>query len=359
MGDEPRVVVAHDYFTQRGGAERVALAIRAALPGRQLLTAVYDPATTFPEVQRWDVRTSRLQALPLLRRDPRRALPFLPQAFDSLGVDDADVVVCSSTGFAHGVRTDAPKLVYCHNPPRWLYQPEDYLSDRSPVVRAALRLLTPRLTRWDQAAARSADRYLVNSTAVRDRVRRVYGIDATVLAPPVLIDADGPQDPVRGIEPGFFLVVGRPRGYKNVEVACEAFTELPGERLVVVGGLPAGDWPDRFTGVQGLSDAQLRWLYASCAATISVAHEDFGLTPLEGNAFGKPALCLKAGGFLDTLTKGRNGWYIEELTPSAVRGAVHRLQRNPLDEHDVRTHAAAYSPQVFADGIRQHVADLQ
>jgi len=356
---EPRIVVAHDYFTQRGGAERVALAIRAALPGRRLFTALHNPAATFREVEQYDVRTSHLQAIPVLRRDPRVALPLLPGAVGRLRVDEADLLVCSSSGFAHGITTDAPKLVYCHNPPRWLYQSQDYLKNQPAAVRQALRLLTPRLRRWDQAAARTASRYLVNSTAVQARVRGVYGIDATLLPPPVSLDAAGPQVPIPDLDAGFFLVVGRPRGYKNVEVACEAFRDLPHERLVVVGGLPTGEWPDRFTGVQKISDAQLRWLYASCTATISVAHEDFGLTPLEGNAFGKPALCLRAGGFLDTLAEGRNGWYVEELNPAAVVAAVHRLQQNPPDEHDIRAHAAAYSPEIFAEGIRRHVADFQ
>ena len=355
---EPRIVVAHDYFTQRGGAERVALAIRAALPGDSLVTALHTPTATFPEVQRYDVRTSRLQRISAFRRDPRLALALLPGAFDSLRIDNADVVVCSSTGFAHGVPTSAPKLVYCHNPPRWLYQPEDYLTNQPEAVRQALRVLAPRLRRWDKAAARTAARYLVNSSVVQARVKRVYGIDAHLLPPPISLDPAGPQERVPGLDPGFFLVVGRPRGYKNVEVVCEAFRNLPRERLVVVGGLPAGLWTDRFTGLQDLSDAQLRWLYASCAATVSVAHEDFGLTPLEGNAFGRPALCLRAGGFLDTLAEGRNGWYVEELTPSAVVAAVRRLRDDPPHEADVLAHAAAYSRRVFAKRLRKHVAAL-
>jgi len=355
---EPRIVVAHDYFTQRGGAERVALAIRAALPGKRLLTALHNPAATFREVGQYDVRTSHLQAVPGLQRDPRLALPLLPGAAGRLRVDEADLLVCSSSGFAHGIPTAAPKLVYCHNPPRWLYQREEYLHGASSAVRRALQLLAPRLERWDQAAARTASRYLVNSSAVRDRVRSVYGIDAVLLPPPVSLDPEGPREPVPGLDPGFFLLIGRARGYKNVQLACEAFLELPGERLVVVGGLPAGDWPDRIRGLVDVPDDQLRWLYGNCQATLAVALEDFGLTPLEGNAFGRPALCLRAGGYLDTLAEGVNGWYVEDLTTGAVCAAVDRLRREPPEEADVRRHAAAYSPEIFADGIRRHVADL-
>lgn len=351
-------VVVHDYFTQRGGAERVALAIREALPGNRIVTSAYDAAGTFPEVARFDISISTLQEAPKLWRDPRLALPFLPRVFDHLRADGGDVVVCSSTGWAHGVPTTAPKIVYCHNPARWLYQKEDFLNGQPPGVGTALRLLSPRLTRWDQRAAASASRYLVNSTVVRERVRRAYGIEATVLAPPVCIDPAGEREPVAGLEPGFFLAVGRPRGYKNVEVTCAAFLDLRGERLVVVGGLPHGDWPDRIVGMTDVPDAQLRWLYANCAATVSVAHEDFGLSPLEGNAFGRPALCLREGGFLDTLDEGRSGWYVEDLTPGAVVAAVGRLRAEPPEEQAVRAHADRYSLASFSAELRQHVTDV-
>jgi glycosyltransferase involved in cell wall biosynthesis len=225
-------------------------------------------------------------------------------------------------------------------------------------VRAGLAALRPRLLRWDRRAAATAQRYLVNSTVVRDRVRAVYGIDAQLLPPPVSNNPELPQEAIPGLEPGFFLAVGRPRGYKNIELTCEAFSHLPGERLVVVGGLPAGNWSDRFTGLTGIRDSQLRWLYAHCSATVAVAHEDFGLTPLEGNALGRPALCLRAGGYLDTIVEGANGLFIEELTAEAVVAAVRRLQADPLDEAEIRRQADHYSVRAFKDGLQAIVDEV-
>lgn len=353
-----RIAVVHDYLTQRGGAERVALVLMDTFPGCRMITSVHDPSSVRLRAHDPTVETSWLNRVPAFRRDPRKALPLLPGAFDRMPVRDVDVVICSSTGFAHGIPTEAAKLVYCHNPPRWLYQPEDYLRDQPLPVRTALRALRPRLLRWDRRAAASADRYLVNSTLVRERVRKVYGIDAQVLAPPVSNNPELTQEAVPGLEPGFFLAVGRARGYKNIDLTCEAFRRLLGERLVVVGGLPDGDWPDRFIGLVGIPDAQLRWLYANCAATVAVAHEDFGLTPLEGNALGRPALCLRAGGYLDTIAEGVNGLYVEELTPGAVVAAVQRLQADPLDETAIRRHAERYSVRAFKEQLRGIVADV-
>lgn len=353
-----RIAVVHDYLTQRGGAERVALVLMDTFPGCRMITSVHDPASVRLRAHDPTVETSWLNRVAVFRGDPRKALPLLPGAFDRMQVRDVDVVVCSSTGFAHGIPTEAAKLVYCHNPPRWLYQPEDYLRDQPLPVRAALRALRPRLLKWDRQAAASADRYLVNSTLVRERVRKVYGIDAQVLAPPVSNNPELPQEAAPGLEPGFFLAVGRARGYKNIDLTCEAFRRLPGERLVVVGGLPDGEWPDRFVGLTGISDSQLRWLYTNCAATVAVAHEDFGLTPLEGNALGRPALCLRAGGYLDTIVEGVNGLYIEELTPEAVMAAVQRLQSDPLDEAEIRRHAERYSVRAFKQRLCEIVADV-
>ena len=140
-GQLPRVAVAHDYFTQRGGAERVALALHDGFAHGPLVTSVVRPETTFAELGRRSTRTSWLQRLRIAGRDPRLVLPLLPTAWSGLRVtkSDADVVVTSSTGFAHGVRSDVPKIVYCHNPPRWLYQTDDYLLGQPWAVRTLLR----------------------------------------------------------------------------------------------------------------------------------------------------------------------------------------------------------------------------
>lgn len=354
-----RVAVVHDYLTQRGGAERVALALWRAFPGARLITSVYDAAGTFPEFGDAEVETSWLQRVPAFRSDPRRALALLPGAFDRLALEDVDVVVCSSTGFAHGIPTTAPKLVYCHNPPRWLYQSGDYLLRRPASVRVALEVLRPRLTAWDRRGAASATRYFVNSTVVQQRVRETYGIGAAVLPPPVAVDVAGSQCPVDGLDQGFFLVVGRPRGYKNTDVVCRAFASMPDLQLVVVGGLPADEaWPDNLRSLSDVSDDELRWLYANCAALVSVAYEDFGLTPVEANAFGRPALVLRAGGFLDTLVEGVTGWFVEAVDPEEVVRSVRRLLDAPLDPAPITAHAGAYSLSAFTAAVRREVDEL-
>ena len=361
MPSTPRVVVAHDYFTQRGGAERVALALRGGLGTGPIVTSVTNARTTFAELARYGAQVSWLQRLPIARRDPRVVLPLLPTAWSSLHVDadDADVVIASSTGFAHGVSSDVPKVVYCHNPPRWLYQPEDYLLDQPGAMRAALGALGHYLRGWDQRAAQSATRYLANSTATAGRIRSSYGIDAAVVHPPVAIDANGEQEPVAGVEEGFLLLVSRPRGYKNTAVACEAVRARGDERLVVVGELPpapAGGWGPGISVVSGIGDAQLRWLYAHCRALVAPSYEDFGLTPVEAAAFGKPTVALRAGGYLDTVVEDVTGVYADAVTPEAFDDAIKRADAAALDPATIRRHAERFSLPRFLDDVAAHIS---
>jgi glycosyltransferase involved in cell wall biosynthesis len=359
-----RVVVVHDYLTQRGGAERVALALLDAFPDSRLVTSVYDPDATYPEFRDHRVDTLWLDRVRALQRDPRRALPLLARAFSAHEIRDADLVVCSSSGWAHGVRTDAPKIVYCHNPPRWLHQTADYVADQRLPARLALDVLRKPLTRWDRQAAATATAYLANSSVVAARIENTYGIAADVVPPPVTIDPAGHQEPVVGLAPGFLLTVSRARGYKHTDALAHAVQQLlPGERLVVVGGLPARadgrGWSDRVIGISCASDAQLRWLYAHCAALLAVSAEDFGLTPLEANAFGRPALCLRAGGYLDTLRPGRTGVFVDDATPAAIADGVRRLRATAFSEAAIRAHAGRFAPDVFAARIRQIAAEVR
>lgn len=345
-----RIALAHDYLTQRGGAERVALELTRAFPGAPLYTSVYDPDQTFGEFSDVDVRTTWLQRLPHTRRDPRLALPILTRAWDSHLVTDADVVIASSTGFAHGVRvrSGCRKIVYCHNPPRWLYQPDDYVRGR--IQRAALSALRSRLLQWDRSAASSADVYVANSTAVAGRIAAAYGIRAEVVHPPVLIDAAGPQEAVEGLEPGFWLSIARGRGYKNTQAVADGVGLLAGQQLVVAGSASSSVVGEHVTALGVVSDAQLRWLYANARALVSVSFEDFGLTPLEANAFGTPVAVLRAGGFLDSTDEGVSGVFIESPTAEAVAEALEVFPS--FSTAAVLAHADTFSAGAFAARLR-------
>ena len=356
-----RVAVVHDYLTQRGGAERVVLAMARAFPDAPIHTSLYLPEGTYPEFAGLDVRPMALDRIPGLRRSHRLALPLLAPAF-SRTLIDADVVICSSSGWAHGVRTTGRKLVYCHNPARWLYQREQYAPPGGARALAAAALGGP-LRRWDGRSAQTADRYVANSSIVRRRIRDVYGIHAEILPPPAGVDRTGAQPPVEGCAPGFVLCVSRLMAYKNVDAVVAAFADLTDERLVVVGEGPEGERlkatapPNvRFTGRVG--DDELRWLYANCRAIVAASYEDFGLTPLEAAGFGRPAAALRWGGFLDTVVDGLTGVFFDRPEAIAIREALARLLGRAWNAPEIERHASRFSEARFADRLRALVREV-
>ncbi|MBA3844055.1 MAG: glycosyltransferase [Actinobacteria bacterium] len=363
MAASSRLAIAHDYLTQRGGAERVVLAIAAALPGALIYTSFYEPAETFAEFRALEVHTLPLNRVAPLRRHHRLALPFLAPAFSRLTID-ADVVVCSSSGWAHGAHVTGKKIVYCHAPARWLYQGERYLGQSNRAVRSAVKALRSPLMRWDRRAALSADRYLANSAWIAQAIKRTYGIEAEVLPPPMTIDVTAPQQPVEGLEPGYFLAVSRLLPYKNVDAVVRAFEQMRGQRLVVVG-----EGPDelRLNHLSGenvhfagrASDAQLRWLYSNAVGYVSASYEDFGLTPLEAAAFGKPTAALRFGGFLDTIVEEKTGLLFESPAPDEIVRSLQGLLRTRWIADDLRGHAASFSQERFSERLSEIVCKEQ
>lgn len=363
MTPRPPVAIVHDYLTQRGGAERVVLTLAGAYPDATVYTSLYDPEETFPEFAAHDVRTLPIDRLAVLRHHHRMALPALAPAFSRLHVD-ADVTLCSSSGWAHGAQVSGVKIVYCHNPARWLYQASQYQSGSSRLATYGLAALAPPLRRWDRRAALSADRYLVNSRAVRARVADVYGIDADVVPPPVAITTTGPRRARHGVEPGFLLCVSRLLAYKNVGAVVAAFDQLPDQRLVVVGTGPLADElraaaPLNVTILGRVEDAELRWLYGSCLGLVAASYEDFGLTPVEAAAFGKPTAALRWGGFLDTIVEGKTGCFFDDPTPGPIAEAVRSLSEQNWSARLLTEHADRYAPERFLEQISEVIADVR
>jgi len=367
------VALAHDYATQRGGAERVALLLAEAFPGSPMYTTLYDPDGTFPEFGALDLRTSALDRSRLLRRHHRAALPFLAPAVDRQRVD-ADVLLASSTGWAHGYRGARRTVVYCHAPARWLYQRDRYLGPaegsaahraRRRAAAAALGLLSPGLRRWDGAAARRADVYLANSTVTQRAIREAYGIEAEVLAPPPAMLPTGEERPLPGVEPGFLLCVARLLPYKNVDVVVAA-AQATGRELVVVG-----DGPDRArleaqAAQRGrvhllgrVDDATLRWVYRHASALVAASYEDYGLSPLEAGAFGRPSVVLRDGGYLDTVADGVTGVFFDAPRADLVADAVEDALSRSWDDDAVAAHVATFGRERFVERLRGVVAEQQ
>ncbi len=335
----------------------MVVSLTRAFPGVPLYTSVHDP-DLYADLADVDVRASMLNRVGILRRRHRAALPMLPTAFGRLRVD-ADLVVCSSSGWAHGIATEGRKIVYCHNPPRWLYQRDQYVAGKKRYYAAGL-LLDPYLRRWDQRAAHSCARYLANSSAVAHRIRSAYGIDAEVLPPPTSLDASGPRVPIEGVEPGYLVCVARMMRYKNVEQVAEAFRLLPDQRLLVVGdgGQLAelrSKAPSNVTYVGRVDDDQLRWAYANSIGLVSAAYEDFGLTPVEAALYGKPSALLHWGGFLDTTIEGITGVFFDEPTPVVIADAVRRMLLERWSAPRIATTALRFSESGFIERLHQIV----
>lgn len=243
------VGIVHDYLNQLGGAERVVLALSDVWPDAPIYTSLYRPESTFPEFRCRDIRTSFMHRLPV-DRGFRNLFPLYAPAFRGLGEVDADVVIASSSGWAHMARTSARALrvVYCHTPARWLYREQASRAGRYATRRALARPAFGLIRSVDHAAARRADLYIANSENVRRRILATYGIDAPVVHPPV--DTNRFRPTPRGER---LLAISRLLPYKHVDLLVRA-ASTAGIGLDVVGDgplLPAlreiADAPSRCT----------------------------------------------------------------------------------------------------------------
>jgi glycosyltransferase involved in cell wall biosynthesis len=363
--DGPKVAIAHDYLTQLGGAEKIVLSMSKAFPEAPIYTMLYEPSTTYPEFADLDVRVSPLNRLKSARKHHRAFLPVLPAVANSMFVD-ADIVLTSTSGWAHGFRTRGRKLIYCYSPARWLYLSDKYLGDDSGLVkRAGLAVTKPYLKAWDRRMAHKADKYLAISTLIQGRIRDTYGIDAEVMFAPVAMSQTFTPEPVPGVgdDDGFYLVVSRLLPYKNVDAIVRAFADTPERHLVVVGKGPDAERLNAIktanvTMLSDLTDGQMAFLYKNCRALLAASYEDFGLTPIEAGVWGRPTVALRFGGFLDTIDEGVTGMYFDEPAPAAIAAALDRFEAVSFDPDKIRTHVEQFTEERFAEKLYAAVDNL-
>lgn len=356
-----RVAIIHDYLNQYGGAERVLEALHALFPQAPVYTSIYDQAAMPERFQHWDIRTSWMQRLPGWRRLFRAYFLLYPSAFESFDLGEYDLILSSSSAYAKGIipAPHALHICYCHTPMRFAWRTDAYVEREGigKLSRIILSILLTYVRLWDVATTPRVDAFIANSREVAGRIRRYYGRASEVIPPPV----DLP--PYCSRPPGdFYLAGGRLIPYKRLDLAVRACSAL-GVPLKIFGtgrdraALEAIAGPEvEFLG--HISDERLRELFSECRAFIFPGEEDFGITPLEAMAAGRPVIAYAAGGALDTVIEGYTGRFFYEQSAAALAAAIAASRTDSYDPLAIRRHAEGFRRELFLERIYDAIQAL-
>lgn len=354
-----RVAIFLDYIGAIGGGERVALMLARALQG--------DIITT--DVSYESIRKLGYADVNVISLGSTVKIPPLKQISASLMFANCDFsnkydfFIFSGNWSHYAAKRHHPNMWYCYTPVRAFYDLRSETISRQPnwALKQAAALWIE-CHRWlDQRSVRNLERVVAISTNIQKRILDFHGRSSELIYPPV------DTDRFRFEEFGdFWLSVNRIYPEKRIDLQFEVFRELPDEKLVIVGGYAQGDhaseYHDRLikdipgnVDMRGvISEEELIDLYARCKGLICTARdEDFGLTPVEAMASGKPVVAVNEGGFKETVVHGETGLLVEADRDELVK-AVKKIAANPeIYKEACIKHAREFDTSVFLEKIRR------
>jgi len=349
-----RAAVIHYWLVNMRGGERVLEALCRLLPEADVFTLFYDPGKVSETIRGRHVTASFLNPL---RRHYRSLLPLMPMALESFDLRGYDLILSQESGPAKGVLppSNARHICYCHTPMRYLWDLYPaYRNDwtASPWKRALMTPLTNYLRVWDYSTAARVDDFVASSSNARRRIWKTYRREARVIHPPVEVESFYWKEPE-----DYYLMVSELVAYKRVDLAVRVFAKN-GRRLRVAGDGPEYGELKRMAGPNvefcgRVSEEELRELYARARAFVMPGEEDFGLTPVEALASGKPVVALRRGGVLDSVPEA-GGVFFEAPEEEQLAAAIVEFERTEgqFQPRELQAYASRFSEARFAGEMR-------
>ncbi len=388
----PKIAIVHDWLTGMRGGEKCLEVFCELFPEATVFTLIHDKGSVSRTIEEMDIRTSFLQKVPGISKSYRSFLPFFPKAIESFDLTGYDLVLSSSHCAAKGVKIPqgALHICYCYTPVRYAWKFfDEYFSNESSPKRWVISQIMKRFKKWDLKTNKRIDYFIAISDNVKNRISKYYDRKADVIYPPVdvrvrttvrgAVGGTASFWPKRGCPPHcpphfeeeFYLMVSALVPYKRVDLAVKAFSESK-KRLLVVGDggelnalkKIAGDNVE-FVGWVG--DEDLKGYYSACKALIFPGEEDFGIVPLEAQAYGKPVIAYGAGGALETIVpfEGKQegsdatGVFFEEQTTASLNEAVSVLEKNrgSFYPDKIKANAVRFGRDRFKKEIEEYVKE--
>jgi glycosyltransferase involved in cell wall biosynthesis len=349
-----KIALVHDDLVQWGGAERMLVALSEIFPEAPIYTSVYnsDHPILAQQFSGKKIITSFIQKIPYWKKYYKAMLPLYPIAFEQFDFSEFDVVISQTTRFAKCIITKpgTKHICYCHTPPRFLWE---FSGDQHHPL---LKLLLSYLRIYDQVAGHRVDTWVAGSKNAQSRIKKVYGCDSQIIYPFVDMERFSSVEPFDG---GYLLVISRLNKYKRVDLAVKAANLLK-VPLKVIGSGPEEDYLKSISGstvemLGEVDESTLTMVIAGCQALIVSAEEDFGLTPLEAQAVGKPVIALKKGGALETVIEGETGHFFDDLTIESLIGALDALYKRGYNQKRCKESVRQFSREKFQKHFRSLV----
>jgi glycosyltransferase involved in cell wall biosynthesis len=360
-----KVALVYDRVNKWGGAERVLLALHKIFPDAPLFTSVYNQKTA-PWATVFNIKTSFLQNFPKAQTSHELYASLMPLAFESFNFDDYNLVISVTSEAAKGIITK-PKtrhICYCLTPTRYLWSGyNDYF--KGSIFRLLSKPAVAYLRNWDKVAAQRPDEYIAISTEVQSRIKRYYNRESEIIYPPsemansIRSTGSGQEwQMANGKENGdYFLVVSRLTNfYKRVDLAIKACNELQ-LPLEIVGSGSDKKKLQKMAGptvefLGNLTDKELAIYYQNCRALIFPGHEDFGLTMVEAQSFGKPVIAYRGGGALDIIKEGVTGTFFDQQTVGSLKQVLKSFNKNSYNTKLCRENAERFTFAQFESELK-------
>lgn len=346
-----KIAIVHDWLTNMGGAEQVIINFKEMYPEAPIYTTFYNPDNLDSKLRNIDVRTCFLQKKKIVTNH-KKYFPLMPLAFENFHLNEYDVVLSSSSSCAKGVLTKpgSVHVCYCHTPMRYAWEKRDeYVEGMGKLKRGLIKILLHYMRIWDVASANRVDYFIANSTEVQKRIKKHYKRESIVINPPVrcslfnISDNDG----------DYYVIVSRLVKYKRFDLAVQACKEL-NKKLIVIGEGPEkenlqkiAEGCENIKFLGRLEDAEVKKYMAECKALLFPGEEDFGITPVETMASGRPVIAYGKGGVLDSIIDGKTGLFFREQNVESLKEAISKFETMQFNKKEIRQHALQFDEAEF------------